>query len=246
MADVRVFPTPTALTQAAAVLVLASAEEAVRERGRFVWGLSGGSTPEALYRKLAEPPYSNSVPWRATFVFWGDERWVPHDHPESNQRMANEALLSHRPASEASAIPVPTEGTTPEESAAAVEEALRRVFGGAPVRPDLLLLGMGPDGHTASLFPGTDALDERERLFTANRVPQLDTWRITATLPLVNASRRVVFLAQGFDKAEALRLALHPPENDVPLPAALVAPDDGTLMWLLDREAASELLEGAE
>ena len=97
MADVRVFPTPTALTQAAAEFVLTSAEEAVRERGRFVWGLSGGSTPEALYRKLAEPPYSTSVPWRATFVFWGDERWVPHDHPESNQRMANEALLSHSP-----------------------------------------------------------------------------------------------------------------------------------------------------
>ena len=244
MADVRVFPTPTALTQAAAELVLTSAEEAVRERGRFVWGLSGGSTPEALYRKLAEPPYSNSVPWRATFVFWGDERWVPHDHPESNQRMANEALLSHSPASEASAIPVPTEGTTPEESAAAVEESLRRVFGGAPVRPDLLLLGIGPDGHTASLFPGTDALDERERLFTANRVPQLDTWRITATLPLINASRRVVFLVQGRDKAGAVRLALHPADGAPPLPAALVAPDDGTLTWMLDDEAASGLAGG--
>ena len=245
MADVRVFPTPTALTQAAAELVLTSAEEAVRERGRFVWGLSGGSTPEALYRKLAELPYSTSVPWRATFVFWGDERWVPHDHPESNQRMANEALLSHSPASEASAIPVPTEGTTPEESAAAVEEALRRVFGGAPVRPDLLLLGMGPDGHTASLFPGTDVLDERERLFTANRVPQLDTWRITATLPLINASRCVVFLVQGRDKPGAVRLALHPPDGAPPLPAALVAPDDGTLTWMLDEEAASGLAGGS-
>ena len=241
MTDVRVFPTPAALTQAAANLVLASAEEAVRERGRFVWGLSGGGTPEALYRKLTEPPYSTAMTWRATFVFWGDERWVPTGHPDSNQRMATEALLAHGPAARANVIPVPTGNTSPDESAAAVEDALRRISGGAPVRPDLLLLGIGPDGHTASLFPGTSGLDERERLFVANRVPQLDTWRITATLPLINASRHVVFLAQGRDKAEALRLALHPVDGGPLLPAALVASDDGTLTWMLDRQAASGL-----
>lgn len=239
MTDVRVFPALAALTQAAAELVLASAEEAVRERGRFVWGLSGGSTPETLYRALSGPPYATAMPWRDTVVFWGDERWTPRDHPDSNQRMASAALLSHDPASLASAIPVPTEGTTPEKSAASVEDALRRVFGDAPVRPDLLLLGIGPDGHTASLFPGTTALDERQRLFTANHVPQLDTWRITATLPLINASRRVVFLARGRDKADAVRLALHPPDGEPPLPAALVAPHDGSLTWLLDAEATS-------
>lgn len=239
MADVRVFPTPAALTQAAADLVLASAEEAVRERGRFVWGLSGGGTPEALYRRLAGPPYSTAMPWRATTVFWGDERWVPRDHPDSNQRMATEALLAHGPAFEANVVSVPTENTTPDESAAAVEDALRRVFGGAPVRPDLLLLGIGGDGHTASLFPGTSALHERERLFAANWVPQMDAWRITATLPLIDASRRVVFLAQGADKAEAVRLALHPPPGEPPLPAALVAPHDSALTWLLDRQAAT-------
>ncbi len=244
MPDVRVFPTPAALTQAAANLVLASAEEAVRERGRFVWGLSGGGTPEALYRKLTEPPYSTAMPWRATFVFWGDERWAPTDHPDSNQRMATEALLAHGPATKANIIPVPTEDLSPDESAAAVEDGLRRVFGDAPVRPDLLLLGIGPDGHTASLFPGTSALDERERLFAANRVPQLDAWRITATLPLINSSRHVVFLAQGQDKAEALRLALHPADGEALLPAALVAPHDGTLTWMLDRVAASELGDG--
>ena len=241
MPDVRVFPSPAALTQAAANLVLASAEEAVRERGRFVWGLSGGSTPEALYRKLAEAPYSTGMPWRATFVFWGDERWVPTDHPDSNQRMATEALLAHGPAARANVIPVSTENTTPDDSAAAVEDALCRVSGDAPVRPDLLLLGLGPDGHTASLFPGTSALDERELLFAANRVPQMDAWRITATLPLINASRHVVFLVQGPDKAEALRLALHPSDGEPLLPAALVAPDDGALTWMLDRQAASGL-----
>lgn len=243
MTDVRVFPTPTALTQAAANLVLASAEEAVRERGRFVWGLSGGGTPEALYRKLTVPPYSTAMPWRATFVFWGDERWVPTGHPDSNQRMATEALLAHGPAARANIIPVPTEDTSPDESAASVEDALRGLFGDAPVRPDLLLLGIGPDGHTASLFAGTSALDERERLFTANRVPQLDTWRITATLPLINASRHVVFLAQGRDKAGALRFVLHRADGEPPLPAALVAPDDGALTWMLDRQAASGLAQ---
>lgn len=241
MPDVRVFPTPAALTQAAADLVLASAEEAVRERGRFVWGLSGGSTPEALYRKLTEPPYSTAMPWRATFVFWGDERWVPAGHLDSNQRMANEALLSHDSAGQASVIPVSIEGTTPDASAAAVEDALRGVFGDAPVRPDLLLLGIGPDGHTASLFPGTSALEEHDRLFAANWVPQMDAWRITATLPLINVSRCVVFLAQGQDKAEALRLALRQADGGPLLPAALVAPVDGTLTWMLDRQAASGL-----
>ena len=243
MADVRVFPSPAALTQAAADLVLAPAQEAVQERGRFVWGLSGGSTPEALYRKLAEPPCSSAMPWPATTVFWGDERWVPSDHPDSNQRMANEALLAHDPAAQASVIPVRTEGTTPEESAEALEDALQRLFGDEPVRPDLLLLGIGPDGHTASLFPDTDALGEQERLFVANRVSQMDSWRITATLPLIIASRRVVFLAQGRDKMDAVRLALRPAADGPPLPAALVAPYDGTLTWLLDEQAASGLAE---
>ncbi len=244
MTDVRVFPDRDALTQAAAELVLASAEKAVRERGRFVWGLSGGSTPEALYRALAATPCTAAMPWHATVVFWGDERWVPHDHPESNRRMANAALLSRDPAAHATTIPVTTEETTPEESAAAVQDALRRVFADAPPRPDLLLLGIGPDGHTASLFPGTSALHERERLFAANHVPQLQTWRVTATLPLINASRHVVFLAQGRDKADAVRAALHPPDGEPPLPAALVSPDDGSLTWLLDTEAASGLTDG--
>lgn len=241
MPDVRVFADRAALTQAAADLVLASAEEAVRARGRFVWGLSGGSTPEALYRRLAEPPYTDAMPWRATVVFWGDERWVPPDHPDSNQRMATDALLGHKAASGANVIPVPTEGIDHDGSAAAVEEALRSACGDAPVRPDLLLLGIGNDGHTASLFAGTSALEERDRLFAANWVPQMDAWRITATLSLINASRHVVFLAQGQDKAEVVRLAVHAPGGEPPLPAALVAPGDGTLTWMLDEPAASAL-----
>ena len=140
---------------------------------------------------------------------------------------------------------MPTENVSQDESAAAVEDALRRVFGDAPPRPDLLLLGIGGDGHTASLFPGTSALEERELFFAANWVPQMDAWRVTATLPLINASRHIVFLAQGSDKTAMVRLVLHPADGETPLPAALVAPDDGTLTWMLDRQAATALTGGS-
>ena len=239
-ADVRVFDAPLALAEAAADLTLELAEDAVRERGRFVWGLAGGNTPRALYETLAKPPYAAAMPWHATRVFWGDERWVPADHPDSNQRMAREALLNR--VAPASVVPIPTENATPAESAAAAERGLRQAFdgdSGAPPRPDLLLLGIGSDGHTASLFPGTDALNETERLFAANWVPQLGAWRVTATLPLINAARRIVFLAQGRGKAAAVRAALHPASGAAPVPATLAAPEDGAVTWLLDREAAA-------
>lgn len=246
--DVRVHDGPAALVAAAANLVLESARNAVRERGRFVWGLAGGSTPRALYEALAAPPYADAMPWAATHIFWGDERWVPADAADSNQRMAQEALLGA--ASPASVVPILTEDVAPDESAAAAEAGLRRVFGGDPPRPDLLLLGIGSDGHTASLFPGTagatvadagsGAPEAAERLFAANWVPQLGAWRITATFRLIRASRRVVFLAQGRDKAEAVGKALRPVPGDAPVPAALAAPEGGAATWLLDREAAGE------
>ncbi len=279
--DVRVHDGPAALVEAAANLVLESARDAVRQRGRFVWGLAGGSTPRALYEALAAPPYADAMPWAATHIFWGDERWVPADAADSNQRMARETLLGA--VSPASVVPILTEGVAPDESAAAAEAGLRRVFGGDPPRPDLLLLGIGSDGHTASLFPGTpshnspsfprrreprprlrrasaeftspykgrggrEAAGEgtagappaAERLFAANWVPQLGAWRVTATFRLIRASRRVVFLAQGRDKAEAVGKALHPMPGEAPVPAALAAPEGGAATWLLDREAAGE------
>lgn len=246
--DVRVHDGPAALIVAAANLVLESARDAVRERGRFVWGLAGGSTPRALYEALAAPPYADAMPWAATHIFWGDERWVPSDAADSNQRMAREALLGA--VSPASVVPILTEGVAPDESAAAAEAGLRRVFGDEPPRPDLLLLGIGSDGHTASLFPGAagatvadagaSAPEETERLFAANWVPQLGAWRITATFRLIRASRRVVFLAQGRDKTEAVGKALRPVPGEAPVPAALAAPEGGASTWLLDREAAGE------
>ena len=282
--DVRVHDGPEALVEAAANLVLESARDSVRQRGRFVWGLAGGSTPRALYEALAALPYADAMPWSATHIFWGDERWVPANAADSNQRMAREALLGA--VSPASVVPILTEGVAPDESAAAAEAGLRRVFGGEPPRPDLLLLGIGSDGHTASLFPGAPShnspsfprrreprprlrrasaeftspykgrgrreaagegtagasapAEAAERLFAANWVPQLGAWRITATFRLIRASRRVVFLAQGRDKAEAVGKALRPVPGEAPVPAALAAPEDGAPTWLLDREAAGE------
>ena len=281
--DVRVHDGPAALVEAAANLVLESVRDAVRQRGRFVWGLAGGSTPRALYEALAAPPYADAMPWSATHIFWGDERWVPADAADSNQRMARDALLGA--VSPASVVPILTESVAPDESAAAAEEGLRRVFDGEPPRPDLLLLGIGSDGHTASIFPsapphnspsfprrreprprlrrasaeftspykgrgrreaagegtaGSGAPEEAERLFAANWVPQLGAWRVTATFRLIRASRRVVFLAQGRDKAEAVGKALRPVPGEAPVPAALAAPEGAAATWLLDREAAGE------
>ena len=243
MADIRIFDTPDQLSRAAADLVVESALASVRDRGQFVWGLSGGSTPAMLYRALAEEQYAVRMPWDGTHVFWSDERWVPPDHPESNARMARDEMLARVPIPQGNVLPIVTAGSTPEDSAAAAEHGLRSLFHGEP-RPDLLLLGIGDDGHTASLFPGTTALGERDRLFTANHVPRLGAWRITATVTLLNASRHVVFLVTGTTKAHALRQVLHPARAATSLPASMVRPADGRLTWLVDREAAAQLPRG--
>ncbi len=241
MPQVRTYDSPALLAEAAAVLTLETALQSAHERGRFVLGLSGGTTPAMLYRLLAKEPYSSRMPWASTFVFWGDERWAAPDHPDNNQRMAHETLLSHVPIDPAHVIPIPTTGATPDESAAITERRLRDIFEIDDPWPDLMLLGIGDDGHTASLFPGVDALVEQTRLFTATWAAHLNAWRITATLPLINASRRVVFLAQGQSKAGPVAHALHPQAEAPPLPAALVRPEQGELIWLLDRDAGSGL-----
>ncbi|MCH7655014.1 MAG: 6-phosphogluconolactonase [Chloroflexi bacterium] len=240
MGGIRTFDAPDELTAAAADLVLDAARGAVRDRGRFTWCLAGGNTPAMLYRKLASEPYAARFPWDRTHVFWGDERWVPSDDPDNNAKMAREELLSRVPIPQENIRPIATAGIEPEASAAAAERAVRALLGPG-LRPDLVLLGLGEDGHTASLFPGTTALGERTALFAANRVPILDAWRITATLPLLNAARHIAFLVTGTPKARALRQVLFPGAETMVLPASMVRPTDGKLTWLLDREAASLL-----
>jgi 6-phosphogluconolactonase len=242
-AEIRTLTTPQELFEAAAEIVVHSTEEAVAERGRFTIALSGGSTPKSLFNLLATNART-SLPWDRMFFFWGDERHVPPTDPESNYRMADEAMLAKIPVAAANVFRIPAENPDADAAAAAYEETLRKFFALSPgefPRFDLILLGMGPDGHTASLFPGTAALGEKSRLVVANWVEKFKTSRITFTLPVLNAARCVAFLVSGTDKAEALRAVL---ESDVPseqYPSKLVSPSDGKLIWLVDRAAASGL-----
>ncbi|MDA1036357.1 MAG: 6-phosphogluconolactonase, partial [Chloroflexi bacterium] len=213
MADIRTFEAHDKLTIAAADLVTKAAVGAVRDRGRFVWGLSGGTTPAMLYRLLAEEQYASRFPWEQTYVFWSDERWIEPTDSLSNQRMVRETLLDRVPIPQDHVRAILTAGVTPIQSAEIADRHVRELFDGRTIRPDLILLGMGEDGHTASLFPGTSALLENEALFVPNFSVPDDMERITATLPLINAARQVILIVTGAIKAEAVRHALFPRPN---------------------------------
>ena len=242
-AEIRTLTTPQELFAAAAEEVVRTGNDAVAERGRFTIALAGGSTPKSLYNLLATNART-TLPWDHMFFFWGDERHVPPADPESNYRMAEEAMLSKVPVPPGNVFRIKTEN--PEAAAAAedYEKTIRKFFALEPgqfPRFDLILLGMGPDGHTASLFPGTAALQEKSRLVVANWVEKMKTHRISLTLPVLNAARCVTFLVSGTDKAPALKAVLEenvPPEQ---YPAKLVKPSEGKLIWLIDRAAASQL-----
>jgi 6-phosphogluconolactonase len=242
-AEIRVLTTPQELFSAAAEEVVRSANEAVNERGRFTIALSGGSTPKSLYNLLATNART-TLPWHKMFFFWGDERHVPPTDADSNYRMANEAMLSKVPVPAANVFPFPTENPDAAAAAEAYEKTLRKFFQLAPdaiPRFDLILLGLGPDGHTASLFPGTAALQEKSRLAVANWVEKLKTSRLSLTLPVLNAGRCVAFLVSGMDKATVLKSVLEENVSGEQYPAKLVQPKDGNLVWMLDRAAASAL-----
>ena len=246
-AEVRRLATPQDLFRAAAEEVLGAATDAIAKRGRFTIALSGGSTPKNLYTLIAANA-NTSLPWDQMFFFWGDERQVPPDDAESNYRMAKESLLSKVPIPAANIFPVPTENPDASKVAEAYEQTLRKFFGVAPgefPRFDLILLGMGPDGHTASLFPETAALQEKSRLVVANWVEKFKTSRITFTLPVLNAARLVAFLVSGIDKAPALREVLEGNAPGEKYPSKLVSPSDGKLIWFVDRAATSELSTAA-
>ncbi len=243
---VMVLDTPDAVARAGAEGFVRCAREAVAARGRFVVALSGGSTPRALHRLLAAEPLRGQVPWERTEVFWGDERCVPPDHPDSNYRMARETLLDAVPIPPARVHRMAGEHPDPAAAAAAYEAEVARVLGGTPGAPppvfDLIFLGMGPDGHTASLFPGTAALAERTRWVVANHVPTAPggvAHRLTVTYPLLNRAARVIFLVAGPDKAAALRDVLEGPLDPQRLPAQAVRPATGDLVWLVDRAAVA-------
>ncbi len=245
--ELRRLTTPQDLFQAAAEEVIRSATDAVAQRGRFTIALSGGSTPRNLYTLIAANA-SASLPWDRMFFFWSDERHVPPDDPESNYGMARDTLLSKVAIPPANIFPIPAENPDASAAAETYEQTLRKFFAVGPgefPRFDLILLGMGPDGHTASLFPETSALQAKSRLVVANWVEKLKASRITFTLPVLNAARCVAFLVSGADKAAVLHEVL---EGDGPAekyPSKLVRPSEGKLIWFVDRAAASELSAAA-
>jgi 6-phosphogluconolactonase len=202
--------------------------------------LSGGSTPRALYARLTRPPFRESIRWDRVLFFFGDERCVPPDHDRSNYRMARETLFDPLKIPAARVLRMKGEAN-PARAARDYENAIRRRFADRPARFDFVLLGLGEDGHTASLFPSTAALTERRRLAAANEVPKFSEWRLTLTFRALNAARRVVFLVSGPEKAPAVAKILKKRRGYADLPASGVAPSRGTLLWLLDEAAASKL-----
>lgn len=248
--EIHVHPDPESLSLAAAQRWVALAGQACARRGAFHVALSGGSTPQALYSALARLEFAAQVDWRCVHIYFGDERSVPPTHPDSNYHMADLALLRHVPISPDQVCPMDAQPDHIEQNARAYEQLLRTALpkdaDGIPVF-DLVLLGIGTDGHVASLFPHTSALQERERLVTAVYVDKLQTWRMTITFPLINRARHVMLLATGRGKAEVIRQALqdHPRDEKEPLPVQMLRPA-GAMEWHLDAAAALLAAEATE
>jgi 6-phosphogluconolactonase len=234
VSEFKVYPDGDSLARTAAEHFVTLAAEAINARGWFIVALSGGLTPRAAYSLLASDEFAARVDWSHVYVFWSDERCVPPDHPDSNYRMAREAWLDKVPILADNIHRIRGE-LDPHQAAADYRAELETVLGAAG-QFDLILLGLGADGHTASLFPATTALEERERSVVAVYVEQLQTWRVTLTLTVINAARHVLFLVSGTAKAETLARVC----TGEPLPAGLVQPTQGQLIWLVDQNAASD------
>jgi 6-phosphogluconolactonase len=244
--EVRVYQNAGLLNRAVAERFFSISDKAVAARGRFVTCLAGGNTPRGLYELLTTPEYTSLIDWRSAYVFWSDERCVPPESLESNARMVRETLLNH--------VPVPVNQIhrirgeiDPQQAAEEYDKALRDFFqnrmqSGKP-RFDLALLGMGLDGHTASLFPGAPALHEEKRWAVAHHVEKMDTWRVTLTPPALNAAANVIFLVMGADKADTVKRVLEGEQVPDELPAQIVKPENGNVTWLLDEAAASKLVK---
>lgn len=242
----HIIVTPTErLALEAAERIAEAVDETLQHKQIFRMVLAGGNTPKKLYQCLAEDPFRSVIPWRRIHFFWGDERCVPPDHPESNYRMVREALLDRLPVPDANIHRMKGEDADPPQAARSYEAELRRHFGQeagqGPPKFDLILLGLGTDGHTASLFPDTPALQERRRWVVANPVAKLKAQRLTLSLAVLNRAARVFFLVSGADKATILSQILERSPEGLRLPAALIRPADGPPLWLVDDDAASRL-----
>lgn len=238
MENVLVFETPEALATGVARNLLRIIRQTVCTNGRCTIALTGGRTPIAINKEMIRLAKRIPVDWSQVYFFWGDERCVPPDHEDSNYKMNYDTLLVHLPVADANIHRFHGEDT-PAEAARAYEETLVRIFDLKPGQLpefDIILLGMGADGHTASLFPQTSALTENEKLAVENEVPQLGTYRLTLTYPVINNARHVIFLISGHAKRDMLRTIWHGPWDRFRYPAQAVAPQ-GQLIWWVDQTA---------
>lgn len=235
--SIEVLPDKGSLVDRARELILEKIKSAIAQRDYCTIALAGGSTPKPLYQNLAQ----ESLPWEKIHIFWGDERYVPSDHPDSNQKMAREAWLDQVSIPDSNIHPMSTTGPNPQADAAKHEQEIREFFQcGEQDIPslDIILLGMGDDGHTASLFPQTEALTVRDRLITVGN--KGDSQRLTFTAPLINQGRCVILLVAGANKRPALAQVFAPQGDENQYPSRLIQPQ-GELWWLLDQEAGAEI-----
>src|SRR5947209_10282528 len=242
--QIAIYPDTHSLSHEAAQSIVRLANEAIVTRGRFSIALSGGSTPKVLYGLLATEPYLGQINWSSIEIFWSDERCVPPDDAESNYAMANEVLLSKIPIQPRQVHPMPADKANHDTASQEYTLEMQRVFGtdGIPAF-DLIQLGMGPEGHTASLFPHQQSLHEQERLVMPVSVPKPPPLRLTITPPLLNAARHVLFLVTGSEKADAVQAVLEGPYQSEEYPAQIVRPATGEVTWMLDTAAARKLAQ---
>jgi 6-phosphogluconolactonase len=244
MADkskVKVFEDIETLSKAACERIIELCSKAIEEHGRFSIALSGGKTPEYLFNLLAQPEFSKQIDWLKVFVFWGDERYVPFDDKRNNSFIAKSLLLDkvEIPVMNIFRMPV---NLPPVEAAMAYQNKIDEFFEQQAPRFDLILLGIGQDGHTASLFPGVPELHEKKRLVAEVHLAEQQMFRITMTAPLINQAANIIFLVSGKGKAPALKAVLEGPEDIDKYPAQLIKPVSGNLLWLVDAAAASEII----
>lgn len=242
---VKIFSDPQQLAIAAAEQFVRNASQAIQAHGIFSAALSGGSTPHLLYRQLGSEPFSEQVDWSKTHFFWGDERCVPPDHPDSNYLKARQVLLQHIPIPEENVHRIMTE-LAPKKAAEDYEETLLRFFSSLTddqdreqASFDLVLLGLGEDGHTASLFPGADVIHEETRWVKALYVDKLAAWRITLTPAILNRARQIIFLAAGAGKSNILQRVIYGSYQPDRYPAQIIRAETGELLWMLDEGAAA-------
>ncbi len=234
--NIHAYPNKEKLVAATTERIADCIEQAIQQNGLCNMALSGGNTPGGIFSLLASSPYRDRLDWSRLHLFWGDERMVSPEHQDSNYRLVQETLLEH--------IKIPHENVhrmrgeiAPEEAAAEYAELLHDHFKESPPCFDLMLLGLGEDGHTASLFPGTDAVEECEKNAVAVFVPKLDAWRVTLTLPVLNAARKILFLVSGISKSEMVQRIMGNKQPDKEIPASMVNPQNGEIRWMLDSDA---------